>query len=538
MNDGSNKEVLFRLASIYKDLREHKKVVSIYRKILEGEPDNIEVLVSLGHIYRYQKEDEKALSCYNKAIEIDKSSYEAHFGMGRIFLENRQFLKAEEKFKETLKYNPQDIHSFHSLGDVYKEHHHRYEEAKNFYKRCKQINPLFMGSYLGLGSVFVKQRKFDEAINEFSKASEIDPGREDIKKELNWALREKKRCELVSSYDRGLGVSKERIKDITKPRFCALGTVRRCNFKCKMCHIWENKDKEELSIQQWKNFLSSFKRVADDHCQINFAGGEPFLQERLTELVRFVHDEGFITAVCTNAYFINVKTAKEIGESGLNTIALSLDSLDEKKHDFLRGIRGSYKKVMDAIELLRKYAPKTELNILTIMLQLNLEGLIPLVEWVQSEDRINMINFLALIQPRGNEKERNWYNRPENKILWPQDSKRLDKIIDELIEMKSKGAPKIGNPVSQLLKFKKYYKNPNTYIHKRIKCNMGYIFLSVNEKGYVTLCEERDPIGNILKEDIYDIWFSKKADEVREEIRNCKKNCHQLLNCCYEEENL
>jgi MoaA/NifB/PqqE/SkfB family radical SAM enzyme len=102
--------------------------------------------------------------------------------------------------------------------------------------------------------------------------------------------------------------------------------------------------------------------------------------------------------------------------------------------------------------------------------------------------------------------------------------------------MKNNGFFKIGNPVSQLLKFKKYYEDPNEYIHEYIKCNMGYIFLSINEKGYVTLCEEREPIGNINEQDIYDIWFSKKADEIREQIRSCKKNCHQLINCCYEEE--
>jgi len=167
---------------------------------------------------------------------------------------------------------------------------------------------------------------------------------------------------------------------------------------------------------------------------------------------------------------------------------------------------------------------------------MNLDDIIPLTEWTQSEARINTVNFLALIQPRGNEKDRTWYNRPENKLLWPQDRGKLNKMLDSLISMKSNGFFKIGNPVSQLLKFKRYYENPGVYIHTHIKCNIGYLFLSVNEKGYVTLCEERDPIGNILEQDIYDIWFSKKADEIRKQIGSCKKNCHQLINCCYEEE--
>jgi len=117
-----------------------------------------------------------------------------------------------------------------------------------------------------------------------------------------------------------------------------------------MCNIWENKDKKELNVRQWKQFLSRFKRVADDHCQINFAGGEPFLKNGLMEINNFARKQGFITAACTNGYLIDEDMAARIGDSGFNTIALSLDSLNPEKHGFLRGMKDSYDKVMRSIE--------------------------------------------------------------------------------------------------------------------------------------------------------------------------------------------
>ena len=529
-------DLLRSQAKIYGKTGKHTLAIDKCEQILAVSPGDLEILVLLGNIYRYEKVYEKSAQCYAKAIEIDNSCLDARYGMGTLFLENRRFLDAEQEFKAALKCDPRHTHSLAGLADVYKQFN-KDKQAAALYQRCKQLTPLFIEPYLGLGNIFIKLRKFDEAFLELKAALEIDPGRGDVKNELEWVIREKKRYELAcQSCDSNNLLSKEELKKVTRPRFCALGIVHRCNFRCKMCHIWETKDTVELSVEQWKQFFTSFKEVADDHCQINFAGGEPFLKKGLIDLIRFVNDLGFITAVCTNAYLIDKETAIRLGDSGLRTIALSLDSLNEKRHNFLRGVAGSYARVMEAIELLHKYAPKVELNVLTIILQENLQDLIPLAEWAQRNDKINMINFLALVQPRGNEKDKEWYGKGENKILWPQDINTLTRIIDTLVQMKSTEHHKIGNPVSQMMNYKKYYLNPDEYIRNHIKCNMGHLFLSLNERGYATLCEEREPIGNILEKNIKDIWFSEAADNVREQIRNCNKNCHQIINCCYEEE--
>ena len=46
-----------------------------------------------------------------------------------------------------------------------------------------------------------------------------------------------------------------------------------------------------------------------------------------------------------------------------------------------------------------------------------------------------------------------------------------------------------------------------------------------------------EPIGDIKEgKDIGELWISDKAEQVRDDIRNCNYNCKLLINCFFEEE--
>ncbi len=534
-----NVNIMEAMVSLYRRLKGDDATAEFCEKIVKLNNRSMVALECLSSVYNSRGEYAKAAVYYEKILEIKPKDLMALSCLVNAYMITKQFNRLQEieqRLRKAVTLNPPHAFSLEALGELCKQTN-RDDEAADFFLACKEADPYYKNAYIGLGQVYLKQRKFENAINVFEEGLKMVGEVERLKKELDWAVAEKKRYEIASiTSGKGRSLSQEEMIKIAKPRFCAVGIVRRCNFRCKMCNIWENKLEKELSVEQWKQFLVSFRNIADNHCQINFAGGEPFLKEGLTDIIKLARELGFATAVCTNAYLIDEETARKIGESGLRTIALSLDSLVEEKHDFLRGVKGSYVRVMRAIELLRKFAPKTELNLLTILLEANINDAVALAEWTQKNDSINMINFLGLVQPRGNEKESAWYANQEYKLIWPQDPGLLCSTVDKLIEMKKNGYNKIGNPVSQLANFKNYYTKPKDYIRKRIACNMGYLFLSINEKGDVTLCEERGPIGNVLEQDIKDIWFSEMAKKERDAIGHCNKNCHQVINCCYEEE--
>ncbi len=290
----------------------------------------------------------------------------------------------------------------------------------------------------------------------------------------------------------------------------------------------------EVSDEEIKRFVSQLRDFSGDSILFNLVGGEPLLREGIMDIVKFIMQCGFSASITTNGYLLDEEIARQIADSGLTSIFISLDTLDGKKHDFLRGTEGSWKKAMEAIEALGKVYPKAHLGINTIILEQSLDGILPLIEWVNRNDMVDAINLMAVMQPYESQFDRLWYKKGEFSYLWPQDPLKLQDLLDEIIDLKTKGY-KIINPISQIRMFKDYFKNPLGFV-KKTKCNLGYSSVFINIEGEVHLCFNHGSLGNIKKDSFSEMWDSPKADLVREKINSCHENCELLINCAYEED--
>lgn len=75
--------------------------------------------------------------------------------------------------------------------------------------------------------------------------------------------------------------------------------------------------------------------------------GEPFLHPQFLELIKEAKKIGVYTATSTNAHFIDQQKAKEIIESGLDRLIISIDGLTQETYENYR-IHGSLNKVLEA----------------------------------------------------------------------------------------------------------------------------------------------------------------------------------------------
>lgn len=331
-------------------------------------------------------------------------------------------------------------------------------------------------------------------------------------------------------------VSEAKKKGILKPGFCCFGIVDSCMLRCKMCHKW----KDDILIQdpkavptmaEWKKSVDSLKEITEPGFLINFGGGEALLKKDLLELVRYCKDRGFRTNIATNAYIIDEDMAKRIADSGLDSVNISLDSLDEKIHDYLRGVPGVYKSVMKAIEYLDRYCSNFEIEICSVIYDINQDGIIDLAKWADSDDRINWIVFMVPMQPNNTLLDNSWYQRKEFDLLWPKDPQKACGIIDELLRLKAEGC-KVSNQVCQMEAFKNYLRYPSRFV-KKSKCNLDRA-IHISSIGDIYICYRWALLGNIKADDLGEIWYSEAADEVRKNIETCADNCHFLLNCYFE----
>lgn len=332
--------------------------------------------------------------------------------------------------------------------------------------------------------------------------------------------------------------------EIKEPSSCVILLTLGCILKCRMCHLWENSEKDIVrpSLKEWKDFILSIPKPGESDFTVIFGGGEPLLfSDMLIELISASHQRGFRTSLATSGYLMNEAMAKRLAESGLNYIALTLYSLKEEIHNYMRGMPDSYKKLMQAIEYLDKYRSSSlEIAIDTVIMAPNLDGLLELADYVRKDARLSSLFFQAVVQPFHSSPKDEWYNSEEYKFLWPKESERVDFFIDELIKIKENTPQgrkdKINNSISQLKLFKRYFKAPQDFIKKTSCSVLNDNAFTVSPDGSVNLCPYIKPIGNIRSGSLKDIWYSKEARERREEIFCCKRNCHHIINCWYEDE--
>ncbi len=331
-------------------------------------------------------------------------------------------------------------------------------------------------------------------------------------------------------------------KKLSAPQFCVLEVLESCTLRCKMCGNWKcERTPNELSIKEWERFITCLGDQIGTNMELNVTGGEPLLKKGVLDMISFISRKGFKAIMVSNGYLINESMAKQIADTGLSYLGVSLDSLKKETHDFIRGVEGAYGQVMKAIDYLCKFKKEDLIiGIQTIIMKKNLEEIVELINWVQQDSRLGSIYFQAIVQPNFSSSgegwftDNEWHKRNEFNFLWPDDTKKVHAVIDELIRFKKCGF-KIANPIGQLEAFKVYFSDPQEF-NKNVKCNKGRCIFSVSPTGDITLCHSYGILGNVRNADIdlREIWFSEQANEMRNKMNNCSKYCGPLVNCYFE----
>ena len=189
-------------------------------------------------------------------------------------------------------------------------------------------------------------------------------------------LREYMVDELSSAYDRNYLPAKP--LDV----ICEISYI--CNLACPTCFRWTAKpDEHELNLEQWKGVIRKLKQWLGTF-NLTFTGGEPFLRKDLLDIFKFAAENGIVTGVVSNGSLIDKTLAKQIVDSGLDGLCLSLNSLKRHIHNETRGTNGSYDEVMTAIENVKAVKQGMRLSLSTTVVRENIGELVEMVEFVKS----------------------------------------------------------------------------------------------------------------------------------------------------------
>ncbi len=314
-------------------------------------------------------------------------------------------------------------------------------------------------------------------------------------------------------------LNKEKPFDPSWPRYSCALINRNCILPCKMCLNWKNQ--AESSNNKFKHFKKYIENLADFveyPMEINIMGGEPLMEDWIFDLIELIEEKGFTSIISTNAYLIDDKKAKQIMNSSLRVLGISLDSIYSEVHNFYRGKPDVTERVFEALRLLEKHKLSTRapvVDILTLFMKRNLDGIIDLVKWVDRNNFICNVAFSALLNsilPSGTE---NWFHSDEYRDIWPDDTKKVHEVIDEVISMKKNGS-NIVNPILQLEAFKEYYINPIEFVYST-PYSMRDFVIEMESSGELYLSGYK--LGNINdSKTLREQWHSEEADKIREKV--------------------
>ncbi|HYM62129.1 MAG TPA: GDL motif peptide-associated radical SAM/SPASM maturase [Thermoanaerobaculia bacterium] len=126
-----------------------------------------------------------------------------------------------------------------------------------------------------------------------------------------------------------------------------------CNLKCAHCGSRAGKARpEELSTAECFDVVDQLARLGTR--EISIIGGEAYLRRDWTDIIARITSHGMLSSMQTGGRALTEERVRAAKEAGLGTCGVSVDGL-ENLHDEIRGVKGSFRSAMQALELLQKY---------------------------------------------------------------------------------------------------------------------------------------------------------------------------------------
>ena len=124
-------------------------------------------------------------------------------------------------------------------------------------------------------------------------------------------------------------------------------TTNQCNLKCSHCY-----QDAELTTAEGKKLIDEIARAGFKI--MIFSGGEPLMRPDIYELVAYAASKGLRPVFGTNGTLITKEVAQKLKDSGAAAMGISLDSLDEEKHNKFRGDAEAYSRTIQGMKNCRE----------------------------------------------------------------------------------------------------------------------------------------------------------------------------------------
>jgi MoaA/NifB/PqqE/SkfB family radical SAM enzyme len=281
----------------------------------------------------------------------------------------------------------------------------------------------------------------------------------------------------------------------------------RCNARCNMCSRYKEPSPPEDELT-----LTTIRKLPPMYFT-NITGGEPFIREDLQEIVRELYQKSERIVISTNGFFSEriIELCREFPQVG---IRISLEGLEETNNR-IRGLENGFQKGYNTLLALKEMGMK-DIGFGMTVQDMNCQDLVPLY---RISDELGMEFATATVH-------NSFYFVEENNAI--HDKERVNEqfrlLIKELLKSKS---PKKW--------FRAYFNHGLiNYINgnpRLLPCDMSFDTFFIDPYGDVMPCNgtaTKEVMGNLNRQTWDELWQSKEAEEVRQKVRKCERNCWMI----------
>jgi radical SAM protein with 4Fe4S-binding SPASM domain len=326
--------------------------------------------------------------------------------------------------------------------------------------------------------------------------------------------------------------------------------TNRCNLNCIMCGTWASRRRlkkqgiqysvqeeiaTELSEQKLIEIIKEAKMLEMKEFLIT-GGGEPFMRKKtILKMMDEIKKQNSFGNINTNGTLLSEDNVLKIVEMNWDMMMFSLDSAIEKTHDFIRGSRGTFKKLMKTLNMIKKLKvdlkkdkPKVVFNtVITNMNYDKLKKIIKLAKKVQCED----ITFIPLIKFEGlevnlelNEDQISKFKEIIKETIDLSRELEINTNLENLEENFVNTADMDDTILSQI------ENSPKNFLHS--PCFEPFLHLLIRPNGQATCCCMLEgSLENIKNKSLGEVWLEKYFTELRKQIvkRNLPKECKNCV---------
>ena len=199
-------------------------------------------------------------------------------------------------------------------------------------------------------------------------------------------------------------------KNKYKLESCVWEITLNCCFACKYCGSKAGKARDnELTTSEC---ISIANQLVELGCKrVSLIGGEVFMRNDWNVIASFLHRNGVKTDLVTNGFRMSNQIINEIKDSGIDSIAVSLDSIPEIHNKYRQ--TGSFERAIDTIRIL------SENNLpVSVISTINAENVLYLKEFYNYLLRLPIFSWqIQACIPMGNAKDRILYGFDFNNVI-------------------------------------------------------------------------------------------------------------------------